>query len=64
MQFPATQIAQMINGRIEGSPYTSVNSFGKIEDARQGQLTFFANPKYEEFLYKTQASVVIINDTY
>jgi UDP-3-O-[3-hydroxymyristoyl] glucosamine N-acyltransferase len=64
MQFPATQIALMINGKIEGAPDSSVSSFGKIEDARKGQLTFFANPKYEEFLYTTQASIIIINDTY
>ena len=37
----------------------SVNSFGKIEEAQKGQLTFFANPKYEEFLYTTKASIVI-----
>jgi UDP-3-O-[3-hydroxymyristoyl] glucosamine N-acyltransferase len=62
MQFPATQIALIINGRIEGNPEASVDSFGKIEEAKQGQLTFFANPKYEDFLYSTKASIVIIND--
>ena len=40
----------------------TVNSFGKIEEARQGQLSFLANPKYEDFLYTTQASIIIIND--
>ena len=64
MQFPATQIALMINGRIEGEPNTSVSSFGKIEEACKGQLTFFANPKYEDYLYTTQASIIIINDAY
>jgi UDP-3-O-[3-hydroxymyristoyl] glucosamine N-acyltransferase len=62
MQFPATQIALIINGRIEGNPDTSVGSFGKIEEAKEGQLTFFANPKYEDFLYSTKASIVILND--
>jgi UDP-3-O-[3-hydroxymyristoyl] glucosamine N-acyltransferase len=64
MQFPASQIAQLINGRIEGDAEVAVFSFGKIEEATAGQLTFFANPKYEDFLYLTNASVIIINETY
>ncbi len=64
MTFPAAQIALIVNGKIEGDPNSSVASFGKIEEARPGQLTFFANPKYEEYLYSTGASVVIINEAY
>ena len=64
MTFPASQVAQMINGRVEGDPDASVNSFGKIEEAVEKQLTFFANPKYEEFLYTTKASIVVLNDNY
>jgi len=64
MKFPASQIALIVNGKIEGSPDTTVSSFGKIEEAIEGQLTFFANPKYEEFLYSTKASVIIINEAY
>lgn len=63
MQFTARQIAQIIGGTIEGSPEAEVSTFGKIEEASGGQLSFLANPKYEEFLYNTQASVVIINDS-
>jgi UDP-3-O-[3-hydroxymyristoyl] glucosamine N-acyltransferase len=62
MQFTAAQIAMLINGRIEGSPDTAVASFGKIEEAQAGQLSFLANPKYEEFLYSTGASIIIINE--
>ena len=64
MTFSAAQIAMLINGKVEGNPDTSVDSFGKIEDARKGQLAFFANPKYEEYLYTTDASIVIINNDY
>lgn len=64
MTFPASQIAQIINGKIEGNSSVAVTSFGKIEEATEGQLTFYANSKYEEFLYKTKASIVIINDKY
>lgn len=61
MQFSAAQIAMMVNGNIEGNAETMVGSFGKIEEAADGQLTFLANPKYEEYLYLTNASVIIIN---
>ncbi len=63
MQFSAAQIAMLINGKTEGDPSASVGSFGKIEEAGPGQLAFLANPKYEEFLYTTGASVIIINES-
>ncbi len=63
MSFSAEQIAQFIQGRIEGDANVQVISFGKIEEAGNGQLTFLANPKYEEFLYTTQASLVIVNES-
>lgn len=62
MQFSAAQIASIINGAIEGDPGATVGSFGKIEEAREGQLAFLANPKYEDFLYNTSASIIIINE--
>src|SRR5215813_8655857 len=63
MQFSAAQIAMLISGRIEGDASARVDSFGKIEEAKKNQLAFLANPKYEEYLYTTQASVVIINQS-
>ena len=63
MQFTAAQIAIMINGKLEGDANAMVVSFGKIEEAIDGQLSFLANLKYEEFLYNTKASVIIINNS-
>jgi UDP-3-O-[3-hydroxymyristoyl] glucosamine N-acyltransferase len=63
MKFTAAQIAMLINGKIEGDPQAAVGSFGKIEEAVSGQLAFLANPKYEEFLYTTGASVILVNET-
>ncbi len=63
MQFSALQIATIINGKIEGDPNAVVASFGKIEEAQKGQLAFLANLKYEEYLYTTKASIIIISDT-
>ena len=63
MQFTAQQIAVIISGTIEGNPDTTVTSFGKIEEAAAGQLSFLANPKYEEYLYTTKASLIIVNES-
>lgn len=63
MKINAERIAQLVNGNVEGDGKTEVSSFGKIEEAKQGQLAFLANPKYEDYLYTTNASVIIINET-
>ncbi len=63
MQFNAAQIALLVNGKLEGDTSVSVSSFGKIEEAKPGQLSFLANPKYEEYLYQTKASIIIINES-
>src|SRR5690606_29085616 len=62
MQFTAAQIANLIGGRIEGNPESTINRIDKIEEATASSLCFLANPKYEEYLYSTKASVVIINE--
>ena len=63
MQITAEQIAGIITGKIEGDGSVAVREFGKIEEAVAGQLSFLANPKYEDFLYTTKASVVIVNES-
>jgi len=64
MQFSASQIAMLISGKVEGDANTTIDSFGKIEEAKKGQLSFFANLKYEDHLYTTKASIVIVNESY
>jgi UDP-3-O-[3-hydroxymyristoyl] glucosamine N-acyltransferase len=63
MNYSAQQIASLINGKLDGDPAITVNSFGKIEEAKEGQLSFLANPKYEEYLYTTKASIILINES-
>ena len=63
MQFTAAQIALMINGKVEGNSEIAVGAFGKIEEANAGELAFLANPKYEDYLYSTNASIIIVNET-
>jgi UDP-3-O-[3-hydroxymyristoyl] glucosamine N-acyltransferase len=62
MLFTALQIAAHINGRIEGNPEAKVNSVANIEEAGAGQLSFVANPKYQEYIYSTRATILIINE--
>lgn len=62
MQFTASQIAMLVQGTVAGDASLSVGSFGKIEEAVAGQLSFLANPKYEDYLYTTQASIILISD--
>lgn len=63
MQFTARQIADLIEGKVIGDPNVTVGSFGKLEEAVEGQLSFLANPKYEEYIYTTGASVIIVNES-
>lgn len=63
MQFTAAQLATLINGKVEGNEHATVSSFGKIEEAQPFQLSFLANPKYEEYLYSSKASVIIVNES-
>ena len=63
MQFTATQIAQFIQGKVEGDANAIVTNFAKIEEAKQGDLCFLANPKYTDYIYTTQASVAIVNES-
>ncbi len=63
MQFTAAQIALFINASIEGDPEASISDISKIEEGREGTLSFIANPKYEHYLYTTQSSVIIVNNS-
>jgi len=56
MQFSAHQIATLVNGSLEGNPDVMVEQLAKIEEATAGSLSFLSNPKYEQYLYTTQAS--------
>lgn len=64
MEFSATQIAQLLEGDIEGDNNVSVNNLSKIEEGKTGTLSFLANLKYEPYLYTTEASVVIVDKSF
>ena len=62
MQFTAKQIADFIGGRVEGNENATVSTFAKIEEGKEGAITFLSNPKYTSYIYETKASIVLIND--
>jgi len=61
MKFKAEEIARFLNGSIMGNPDVCVDSVAKIEEGRTGSLAFLANPKYENYLYDSDASVILVN---
>tara|TARA_B100000787_G_scaffold170258_1_gene165343 strand:+ start:36649 stop:37689 length:1041 start_codon:yes stop_codon:yes gene_type:complete len=64
MKFTAKQIAQILDGEIEGNPNEEVSKLSKIEQGEKGSLTFLSNPKYNSFLYTTEASITIVNENF
>ena len=64
MEFSAEQIAGILEGQIVGNKEEKVFGLSKIEEGKKGTLSFLSNQKYEEFLYSTDASIVIVNKTF
>lgn len=64
MKFTAAQIAGILEGEVVGNPNAEVHKLSKIEEGTEGSLTFLANPKYINFIYSTQATVTIVNNTF
>lgn len=64
MKFTAEQIAGILEGEVVGNPNVQVSRLSKIEEGTAGSLTFLANPKYNNYIYSTQASVTIVNNTF
>ena len=61
MELTARQLAEVLHGTVEGDAEAKVTSFAKIEHGRPGQLCFYANPKYEQYVYTSRASVLLVN---
>lgn len=64
MKFTAAQIAAALKGKVEGNENVEVNNVSKIEGGAPGTISFLANPKYTPFIYKTAASIVIVNEDF
>jgi UDP-3-O-[3-hydroxymyristoyl] glucosamine N-acyltransferase len=64
MEFTVEQIAQMLKGEVIGDKSLKVNQLAKIEEGSTGSISFLANPKYEHFIYTTNASAVIVDNQF
>lgn len=63
MEFSAGQIAHLLGGNIIGDAETKVSNLSRIEEGTPGTLSFLANPKYQEHLYSTRASIIIVSES-
>lgn len=61
MEFTAEMIAGLLNGTVEGDPEIKLNTIAKIEEGHAGSLSFLSNPKYEEYIYTTGSSAVLVS---
>lgn len=64
MEFKAKEIADILGGTVDGNPEATVTTFARIESGKPGAICFFANPKYEHYVYECKADVIIVNNTF
>ena len=62
MEFTAKQIAEFVGGKVEGNELAAVSTFAKIEEGKEGALSFLSNPKYTHYLYDTKSTIVLVNE--
>jgi UDP-3-O-[3-hydroxymyristoyl] glucosamine N-acyltransferase len=64
MEFKAKEIAEILGGTVDGNPEATVRSFARIESGKPGTICFFANPKYEHYVYTCKADIIIVNASF
>lgn len=64
MKYTAKQIAEILDGQIEGDINAKISGFSRIESGKPGTICFFANPKYEKYVYTTQCDILIVNESF
>ena len=64
MEFKAKEIAELLGGTVDGNPDAVVTSFARIEQGKPGSICFFANPKYERYVYVSKAEIIIVNKSF
>ena len=64
MEFKAKEIAEILKGTVEGNPEATVSTFARIENGKPGSICFFANPKYEHYVYQCKADIIIVNNSF
>lgn len=64
MEFKAKEIAEILGGTVDGNPEATVSTFARIENGKPGTICFFANPKYEHYVYECKADIIIVNKSF
>ena len=64
MEFKAKEIAELLGGTVDGNPEAVVSTFARIESGKPGAICFFANPKYEQYVYTCKADIIIVNKSF
>lgn len=64
MEFTIEQVATILSGTVEGDKNAKINTISNIEEGKSGSISFLSNPKYEQFIYTTKASAVIVNEDF
>lgn len=64
MEITPKGLAALIGGAVEGDENIPLTGFAKIEEARAGDLSFIANPKYEHFAQTTKASALLVRKNF
>lgn len=64
MKFKAKEIADLLGGTVDGNPEATVTAFARIESGKPGTICFFANPKYEHYVYSCKGDIIIVNRTF
>lgn len=64
MELTAKELAVILKGTVDGDPEAKATSFAKIEHGKPGQLCFYANPKYEQYVYSCKASILLVNNDF
>jgi UDP-3-O-[3-hydroxymyristoyl] glucosamine N-acyltransferase len=63
MKFTLQQIADLLGGKVIGNPAFTISRLGKIDEPNESEsICFLANPKYENYIYSTNATAVIVSE--
>lgn len=64
MEFTIGQVAAILQGKVEGDETQKVYRLDKIQEGKEGGISFLSNEKYQSFIYETEATAVIVSETF
>lgn len=64
MEITPKGLAALVGGRVEGDENVVLTGFAKIEEAKSGDLSFIANPKYSHYIGTTKASALLVGNDF